>query len=385
MICFVAVGLLALHFSAGICEAFQWYPNDVFYHGRRTTICSVNFDQSQEESVTNQRRIIIKKINASLFGFMCGTFVPTTVTQMRAKAEINPPTNLEISISNNNIPSAPSLENLLPATRVRVWIYQLIELATQLSSLATSTSAKNKHNNNKEQQEILLAQLQDLLLEPRVFTTSQAETKASQRYLKQQTLDQWSRARREETKQKFQIESVDPLTQLSESFERFGERGQFRSLRARQQALEKADPIRAAFNTYTNNLVFTNEYLLNASEEEKRRLIRQYGQLPDVSSVIQSDLDLRDLYRNQILTALDDAKAELLYQSKNWDEMAKEEDTISLDTTDLVGFLKEAQDYCDKWFEFVPQNELNAAIDVVMAEKSKLKMSVNVSNGGFTG
>ena len=126
--------------------------------------------------------------------------------------------------------------------------------------------------------------------------------------------------------------------------------------------------MRAAFNAYTNNLVFGENYLLTANKEDRKRLIRD-DRLPDVTSVIRSDLDLRDLYRNQVLTALDDAKAELQYQLKNYHSpsstISNKEDTSKLDPSDLVGFLREAQSSCSKWFSFVPQNDLDQALTVV--------------------
>lgn len=64
-----------------------------------------------------------------------------------------------------------------------------------------------------------------------------------------------------------------------------------------------------AFNYYTRQLSFADEYVLTASKEERKQLIRN-DNLPSLTAVITSDLDRRDLYRNQFLTAIDDASAE---------------------------------------------------------------------------
>jgi hypothetical protein len=129
--------------------------------------------------------------------------------------------------------------------------------------------------------------------------------------------------------------------------------------------------MRAAFNAYTNNLVFGESYKVNASREEKKRLIRQYDQLPDVTSVIRSDLDLRDLYRNQVLTAMDDAKAELEYQLAN-DEM---------DFSELLSILRQAQSSCSEWFKFVPENDMKEALAVVYGEQDYKILHTRLCNG----
>jgi hypothetical protein len=63
-------------------------------------------------------------------------------------------------------------------------------------------------------------------------------------------------------------------------------------------------------NVYTANLRFGESYLLTASPEVLKKMIRE-EQLPDVKTVITADLDLRDLYRNRIQTTMEDAQAEL--------------------------------------------------------------------------
>jgi hypothetical protein len=57
---------------------------------------------------------------------------------------------------------------------------------------------------------------------------------------------------------------------------------------------------RAAMNLYTANLRYGESFILTTSDQEKNQNIRKYNQLPDVTQIITSDLDLRDLYRNQI-------------------------------------------------------------------------------------
>jgi hypothetical protein len=245
-------------------------------------------------------------------------------------------------------PYAP-LENLLPAMRVKV----LIDTA------ASAAKAINDQRPNKAE---LIAQLEALLLEPKSFITKE-ESILSKRYLEIDTLDDWNKARQKEAQlAKLQPEQVDPVSRLNEGVEQWGERRQFRRLRRQQLALEEKNNMRAAFNAYTNNLVFGDSYLLTASRDERSRLIRTYDQLPDVTSVIRSDLDLRDLYRNQVLTKIDDSKAELEYQLKNESEV---------DASELVTLLSEAQSFCNMWFEFVPEKDAKQAMEKVQSENVK--------------
>lgn len=79
--------------------------------------------------------------------------------------------------------------------------------------------------------------------------------------------------------------------------------------------------------------------------------------MPDVKQVIASDMGLRNLYRNQILTALDDVRAELIYQ--------RQRPPDELDTTELLELLKEAQAACGRWFGLIDAKDVEAAMDTV--------------------
>jgi hypothetical protein len=115
--------------------------------------------------------------------------------------------------------------------------------------------------------------------------------------------------------------------------------------------------MRAAFNAYTNNLVFGDGYQLNVQPDEKKNMVRNNA-LPDVNSVVVSDLDLRDLYRNQILQNVDNAKAELQYQRK----------TGEIDVGEIVSYLCAAQAACIDWFGFIPKGDVDEALHDVLAE-----------------
>jgi hypothetical protein len=106
--------------------------------------------------------------------------------------------------------------------------------------------------------------------------------------------------------------------------------------------------VRAAMNVYTANLQFGESYILTASPAVKKALIAKYDGLPDVKQVITADLDLRDLYRNQAQTTIEDIQAELYRQEP--------------DPAELVVLLAEASKAYGLWFAFISENDIREAI-----------------------
>jgi hypothetical protein len=239
-------------------------------------------------------------------------------------------------------PYAP-LEFLLPATRVRLYIDELVKTTERLDASSSSGDIKK---------------ISELLQEKQQFLSSEEESLAK-RYLDQPTWDGWQRARDQEKQNRFLSDTPppNPLKQLDSGAQQWGTRQQFLRLRRSQLSMEKANNMRAAFNAYTNNLAFGESYQLNVDKEEKSRMIRN-DNLPDVTAVVRSDLDLRDLYRNQVLDYMDDARAELKYQ------LTRE----SLDASDLLDLLKSAQKSCSEWFQFIPEKDVQDALETVRRE-----------------
>jgi len=236
-----------------------------------------------------------------------------------------------------------SPELLRPPARVRRYIDGAVSLCR---SIANDTSG--------------LERLKQFLDEQPVFIKPEEE-KAARLYLEIDTTTPWQRARLKDREVRGKENGIDyttPYDKVNTAIQQWGERRQFEILRRRQRALEEANPIRAAFNCYTNNLVFSNSYQLNAQGEEKKNLIRNNA-LPDVNAVVVSDLDLRDLYRNQVLEKLDDAKAEIEYQLK----------TKDVDTNEVLSILKEAQLSCNEWFSFIPPSDVAEAQEAIDEER----------------
>lgn len=137
-----------------------------------------------------------------------------------------------------------------------------------------------------------------------------------------------------------------------------GEIAAWKRLKRQERLKESQNDYRAAFNLYTSSLSFTTEsYLLTVSAPTRSQMIRD-DRLPDVKQVIASDMGMRYLYRNQVLTALDEASAELAYQkeSGNWN------------ASEVVALIRDAQQACDLWFQLIDPVDVEAAMAVVRSE-----------------
>ena len=159
------------------------------------------------------------------------------------------------------------------------------------------------------------------------------------------------------------LKDISPMDVPYALLTKAGDYRQFDQLQKRQRKLEKLNPIREAMNYYTRQLQFdTAYYVLNASAEEKKRMIRNDA-LPDIKSVIVSDLDLRDLVRNQILDAYDDVKFELEYQMKTYGNGGE------FDGSELRTVLQRAKSECDRWFSFIADDDVERAMNTVTQEE----------------
>jgi hypothetical protein len=113
-----------------------------------------------------------------------------------------------------------------------------------------------------------------------------------------------------------------------------------------QKSKLSGSKVRAALNVYTANLQFGDSYVLTASPEIRKQLIRNDA-LPDIQTVVTADLDLRDLYRNTIQTAVDDICAELTLDQP--------------DVVELQSLLWDAVRSLNAWFNFIDEPDIQAA------------------------
>lgn len=313
-------------------------------------VANINDDISSNEqraSCINRRSLLLASSSQLCYGTLFGLNTPTW-------AEEGP---LVVSGSFAASPSAVRgpLELLRPATRARLFIDRAVATCQSVQSALDTTDTKLSVANTNE----MLQPIREVLLqEPESFMTPD-EMILSKRYLKIDTSSGWQEARRKEREARGAEQGIDyttPYDKFNTAVQQWGDKRQFQILRKRQLQLEQNSAMRAAFNAYTNNLVFGDAYQLNVEGDAKKALVRNDA-LPNVNAVVVSDLDLRDLYRNQVLQNVDEAKAELSYQLR----------TGEVDVDEILKYLLDAQSSCQEWFSFVPKEDVEEARKAVLA------------------
>jgi hypothetical protein len=112
--------------------------------------------------------------------------------------------------------------------------------------------------------------------------------------------------------------------------------------------------VRRACNYYTAQLRFADSYVLTGNAADRKQWIRQNNGLPDVKQVIVADLDLRDLYRNAVQSALQDAAAELRRDEP--------------EAAEVVELLQVAETNLNQWFALIRPADVQAALVVVVEQ-----------------
>jgi hypothetical protein len=248
-------------------------------------------------------------------------------------------------------PYAP-IEALVPAIRVALQIEQSLAIASQ------------KKKSNEDDSIIIIAQLRTLWIvndhpiedyfggqqQPTMMTKKATSTLASNNQNVNNIinndnapgktfLDRYERNRHE----------LSLLQQPGALLVERGEIAAWQNLRQRERRQSQSQPARAALNYYTDALQFdSTKYRLTAPPAERSRLIRN-DQLPDINQVVTSDLDLRYLYRNQVLTNMDDVVAEL----------RRVDDECDLD--EVVQLLEAATASMCQWLDLIDPNDVRAA------------------------
>lgn len=234
-------------------------------------------------------------------------------------------------------PFAP-MENLLPAVRVKL----TIDSATELTRLLLVTTASSTDGT-------ALRRLETTLLKPQNYVQSTLQlqgvpSKPGDLYLK----------------------SYKPM-KGDLPFQRLliqnGDVNSWKRLKTAEKTMERSSEVRAALNAYTDALTFSaDSYLLTVDKDIRSSMVRQ-DRLPDVKQVITSDMGMRYLYRNQLLTAMDDAKAELEYQLV---QVGNEE---RFDWNELFDLLGTAGTSMDRWLSLVPPEDLKQALEYIATQE----------------
>lgn len=331
---------------------------------------SMHLDDNQSDndndktSSTKRREFIHNMISSS----MISSIALSKISQVQAMEQDDGiPTITTTSSTSRKKPFAP-LSALLPAARVKSTIDDALNLTNEIITL-DKDSRSNNNDETKNGKKERIAKLEEMIIqrEQNGFMNPFPGEIAPSSSLITKTSMPKSNSKLNEESYKERMKNIPmrdrPFSLLTEA----GEKRQFEILQSRQRRLEQGSPIREALNFYTRQLQFNTEsYVLNASAEERKRMIRNDA-LPDVKSVIVSDLDLRDLTRNQILDAYDDVRAEMLYQlrNKNGNNDDGRED---FDATELKVLLLRAQKECNQWFSFIDEKDVQEAMDAVARE-----------------
>jgi len=277
-------------------------------------------------------------------------------------------------------PYAP-VEYLLPAARVKWTIDRAVSVAAVLEA--------SKQKKNADEREDSLLELRSLLLEPQSYMRGPSTASSEKSEGGGGSVSPADRGRRPLLPGKEYMDAyaenrrkVDAVFKPGALLVQSGEIAAWLRLQGEERQKEQQDEIREALNTYTNALTFKSDsYLLNLPAQQRSELIRQ-ERLPDVKQVVQSDLDLRTLYRNELLTAIQDARAELEYQLRQQSRTDEGKSQQQQDTSDgdsdygeLLELLRKAQSASDKWFSFIDDGDVKEAMQLVEKEQREVTSS----------
>ena len=280
-------------------------------------------------------------------------------------------------------PYAMSASALLPAIRVRNMIDQAVRITTQIGllqqqqqqqqqQLLTSSLTTTETVSGSDQEMLLLiSQLQQLLLQKQNFTSVHASndnTGHSNTNGRVSPLMNGNGGGIAKSYRDRYQENRSPLNLLAQPgalLVQSGEIATWKRLRQQEQSLEQNDEIRAAFNAYMNQIQYsTSQYTLSVPENVRKQMIRS-DTLPDlIRQVVPSDMDLRTLYRNMVLTSVQDAKAELQYQFNNATTTTTTNTVASVknfDGQELLQLLRQAQEATGEWFQMIDPDEIRRA------------------------
>ena len=323
--------------------------------------------QKDSSSISSRHRFLLDSISICATVLHVTTEVATADDDFSSSMALSDPLYLARPIGigkdgdNSTRPSAP-VEFLLPATRVGLYVYQLSGIVEELAQLKKDGSKPSSAAANTES--VLMEQLDKLLLSPPSFikSTDPTVTRGDPYNNMPPLIGELAVQQQKQKERKEQsMNNVGMAPQLFEVGELMGERRQWSRLVQAERKREEASEVRRAMNIYTTNLNFDkNKYVYSGSKEEKKKLVRE-DRLPSATEVIRSDLDARDLYRNEVQTKLEDVRAEYLYQKGVGLE----------DLSELVGLLKETKLALDSWFGFIPDEDIKLALEAVKREKNR--------------
>jgi hypothetical protein len=273
-------------------------------------------------------------------------FIATTISTpfaVRAQEEKHV-SDMESSVAaqdRGGKPFAP-LEALLPVTRLKLWLDYNYALSCNLAT----TKDQNERYKIVQEMNSSLCNPPKLFYSERIEKRSNTSTAQLTTSISAANKDQYQLNRK----------GLSAGDKMAAMLNQADVERQWGMLQYAETKREESSEMRAAFNFYTRQLSFGDNYLLNAPKEERKKMIRN-DELPSLTAVITSDLDRRDLYRNQFLTAIEDARAEVAYQAKQSIE--------NFEVLDVIDLVNEASLACENWFLLIAPQDVKEAIDVL--------------------
>lgn len=230
-------------------------------------------------------------------------------------------------------PQAP-IETLFPAVRVKLSIDRAITLTKELIESSNPASSP------------AIEELKNILLKSQDYTRTLKLQGVPEKPADLYT-DAYKPMKGDLPFQRYLIKNGDIST--------------WKDLKKKEKQQERDNEIRAALNAYTDALTFSSSsYLLNVDKATKSSMVRE-DRLPDVKQVITSDMGMRYLYRNQVLTAMDDVRAELEYILAHLDD--------KIDIGELLSLLFLAQRACNRWFDLIDPMDVKEAFQIMEGSK----------------
>jgi hypothetical protein len=321
---------------------------------------------------TSDRRYFLQYQTATVatIATTCISPLQSALAETGLDAADSPPATPSGDVLESLKPFAP-VSALVPATRARLWIEEAYQISSDFKN--DKISSGQEQVETLERLNTLLSNRPKLFRQgemalPRVGFSALAQFTAKKTNLTASNQKNVNDNYNYNSNGQSPFASGPSLTvKVSTVLNQADVARQWGILQAQESSREAQNEFRAAFNFYTQQLEFNpSSYEWKASAEEKKRRIRN-DQLPTPQAVIVSDLDLRDLYRNQILTALDDATAEVYFRLRQ----ARGNDGKVVDVSDTVDLITQAHDACTKWFEMIDPRDVREAEIAAKNEQSK--------------
>jgi len=336
----------------------RWQEN----HNRQRNRSTVRFLTRQE---ANER--ILKTGGLIAWSSFLGPSLPAIAEEGGFLADATPAPAPSAALTSNGSaiiqPFAP-LEALLPAARLKLWMDE----AYEMTSLLSGPSSTDKRKKDEIQICDTILRLNNLLSSPPklFFQGERQQLKKSGGAGGGSMMGQMTSSVSSANKDQYQRnrKNLNVGDKFVAMLNQADVERQWGMLQYAESKREESNEMRAAFNFYTQQLNFNGDtYVLTASKQDRKDMIRNDA-LPSLTSVITSDLDLRELYRNQFLTAVEDVQAEVAYQAKQCQSSSSGGGEV--DVLDVQELMMQAYTALSKWFSLIPQKDVQEAVEKLL-------------------